>query len=53
MAIEILLTMAESRSGMMRKIPNFAPAIVDIAFNMMLTVEDIPLDEWNRTEVSY
>jgi hypothetical protein len=35
---------------MMRKVPNFPTAMIELAFNMMFTVEDIPLAEWNRTQ---
>ncbi len=36
---------------MMRKLQNFAPSMIEVALNMMLSLEDAPLAEWNNITV--
>lgn len=44
--------MAESRPTWIRKIPACSTSLIQLAFNLMLSVEDIPLEEWNALEVN-
>lgn len=52
MAIEVLLTLVESRPGMMRKVPNFLARLLNVIVQMMLTLEEQSLDVWNNDIVS-
>lgn len=51
LACEVLLTLAESRPTWIRKIPACSSSLIQLAFNLMLSLDDIPLDEWNALEV--
>lgn len=47
LAIEVLLTLVDSRPGMMRKIPTFISRLLHVIVTMLLTIEDQPVEEWN------
>jgi hypothetical protein len=49
LAVELLLTLAEQASPMMRKQKLFLENIVPLALQLMLAVEDVDMDEWNST----
>jgi len=45
-AVEFLLTLAENKPGMVRKIPKYLDTLIPIIIHMMLQVEDD--DQWNQ-----
>jgi len=47
-AMEFLVTLAENRPGMLRKLPKFLETLVPVVLNFMLELEDDP--EWNQGE---
>lgn len=47
LAIEFLTTLAESRPGMIRKIPKFCETLIPIVLNLMIDLEDDP--EWGNS----
>jgi hypothetical protein len=46
--MEVLVTLAENKPGLCRKLTGFAKTILEILLKMMLEVHDISLDEWNK-----
>lgn len=48
MAFELVLTLSESASAMMRKQPNFVTTIVPLAMNWLATIEDD--EEWDNAD---
>lgn len=49
LAVELLVTMAEQAPAMMRKQPTFLHNMVPLALQLMLTVDEVDLAEWNAT----
>ncbi len=49
LGLEFLVTLAEQRAGMVRKVPSFVANIIPVVLNFMLDIEDDP--EWNTNDV--
>lgn len=50
LGLEFLVTLAEQRAGMVRKIPNFVQNLVPVVLNFMLDMEDDP--DWGTQDAS-
>lgn len=50
LACEVLLTLAETRPAWIRKMPACSSTLIQLSFNLMLSMEDMPLNEWNQLE---
>jgi len=48
LGLEFLVTLAEQRPGMVRKIPNFVQNLVPVVLNFMMDLEE----EWDQEDVS-
>ncbi|KAL6068524.1 Importin-5 [Balamuthia mandrillaris] len=48
LGLEFLVTLAEQRPGMVRKIPSFVQNLIPVVLNFMLALEDDP--EWEESE---
>jgi hypothetical protein len=49
LGLEFLVTLAEQRAGMVRKVPNFVQNLVPVVLNFMLDIEEDP--EWGAHDV--
>ncbi len=49
LGLEFLVTLAEQRAGMVRKVPNFVQNLVPVVLNFMLDIEEDP--EWGTHDV--
>lgn len=49
LGLEFLVTLAEQRAGMVRKVPNFVQNLVPVVLNFMLDLEDDP--DWGNQDV--
>jgi hypothetical protein len=50
LGVEFLVTFAENRPAWARKYPKYVDTLLPILVNMMLEIEDTPLEEWNSGE---
>eukprot|EP01111_Echinosteliopsis_oligospora_P006765 TRINITY_DN2110_c0_g1_i3.p1 TRINITY_DN2110_c0_g1~~TRINITY_DN2110_c0_g1_i3.p1 ORF type:complete len:870 (-),score=260.72 TRINITY_DN2110_c0_g1_i3:783-3392(-) len=48
MAIEVLVTLSQSRPTMMKKVPLFVRKMIMLAIKLMLTIEDEDIAAWNK-----
>jgi hypothetical protein len=51
LGLEFLVTLAEQRPGMVRKVPNFVQNLIPVVLNFMLDIEEDP--DWGASDVRY
>ncbi len=50
MALEFLVTISESRSGLVKKIPNFLATLLPLLLQMLVELDNLSLADWNKLQ---